>query len=151
MVRLILVALTPNTDSVSSNIGALVLRVGVGFFLAGLHGWHKLVQGIEYLQRGTHWPLLEDVELLGTPLPVFAAFAATATQWLGGLAVAAGFLTRFAAFAVTISLLVAAYSNFLMGKDNQLAMLYAVIFAGLTLYGGGRYSVDAILFERGLR
>jgi uncharacterized membrane protein YphA (DoxX/SURF4 family) len=65
---------------------------------------------------------------------------------VGGLAVATGFLTRFAALAVASSLLVAAYSNFLMGKDNQLALLYAVLFAGFTFYGGGRYSADPLLF-----
>jgi hypothetical protein len=27
-----------------------------------------------------------------------------------------------------------------------LALLYAVLFAGFTFYGGGRYSADAILF-----
>jgi hypothetical protein len=74
------------------------------------------------------------------------AFAATVTQLLGGLAVAAGFLTRLAAFAVAMSLVVAAYSNFLSNKDNQLALLYCLLFAGFTLYGGGRYSVDQRLF-----
>jgi putative oxidoreductase len=140
--------LSPNTDGVLSHLGILLIRVGAGLFLAVFHGWHKLVQGIAYVQHGTHWPLLEDVELLGTPFPVMAAFAATVTQLLGGLAVAAGFLTRFAAFAITVSLLVAAYSNILMAKDNQLALLYAVVFGGFTLCGGGRYSIDAILFEQ---
>jgi putative oxidoreductase len=96
--------------------------------------------------HGTHWPLLDDVEALGLPFAVVGAFAATVTQLVGGLAVATGFSTRFAALAVAGSLLVAAYSNFLVGKDNQLALLYAVLFAGFTFYGGGRYSADAILF-----
>ena len=52
-------------------------------------------------------------------------------------------MTRFAALVVTISLLVAAYSNFLMVKETELALL----FAGFTLYDGGRYSADAIIFR----
>ena len=138
--------LRPNVGSTLSNSGALFIRISTGFFIAGFHGWHKLAQGLAYLQHGSHWPLLDDVEGIGLPFPVIGAFAATVTQLLGGLAVAAGFLTRLAAFAVAMSLVVAAYSNFLSNKDNQLALLYCLLFAGFTLYGGGRYSVDERLF-----
>ncbi len=140
--------LAPNTQTRTSHAGAAVVRVAAGLFLAGLHGWQKVVEGVAYLQSGTAWPLLEDVHLLGLPFPVASAFAATFTQLLGGLALAAGFLTRFAALAVAVSLAVAAYSNLQMGKDNQLALLYALIFFGFALYGGGWYSVDAWLFGR---
>lgn len=140
--------LAPNTHTKMSHAGAAVIRVGIGLFLAALHGWHKVVEGVAYLQSGTAWPLLEDVHVLGLPLPVASAFAATFTQLFGGLALAAGFLTRFAALAVAVSLGVAAVSNLQMGKDNQLALLYALIFFGFALYGGGWYSVDAWLFGR---
>ena len=133
--------IAPNTHRRMSHAGAAVIRIGVGLFLAALHGWHKVVEGVA-------WPLLEDVYMLGMPLPVASAFAATFTQLFGGLALAAGFLTRFAALAVAVSLGVAAFSNLQMGKDNQLALLYALIFFGFALYGGGWYSVDAWLFGR---
>ena len=134
--------LRPNVGSTLSNSGALIIRLATGLFIAGFHGWHKLAQGLAYVQHGSHWPLLDDVEGIGLPFPVIGAFAATVTQLLGGLAVAAGFLTRLAAFAVAMSLVVAAYSNFLSNKENQLAMLYCLLFTGFALYGGGRYSVD---------
>lgn len=140
--------LSPNPQARFSHVGALVIRVGVGSFIAFFHGWHKLVEGVAYLQSGTRWPLLHDIETLGLPAPVAAAFAATFTQLLGGIAVAAGFLTRFASLAIAMSLLVAAYSNLQMAKDNQLALLYALIFFGFALYGGGWYSADARLFGR---
>jgi putative oxidoreductase len=136
----------PNVGSRLSNSGALVIRLATGLFIAGFHGWHKLAQGLAYVQHGSHWPLLDDVEGIGLPFPVIGAFAATVTQLLGGLAVAAGFLTRLAAFAVAMSLVVAAYSNFLSHKENQLALLYCLLFTGFALYGGGRYSVDERLF-----
>ena len=138
--------LRPNVGSTLSNTGALVIRLGTGLFIAGFHGWHKLAQGLAYVQHGSHWPLLDDVAGMGLPFPVIGAFAATVTQLLGGLAVAAGFLTRLAAFAVAMSLVVAAYSNFLANKENQLALLYCLLFTGFALYGGGRYSVDERLF-----
>jgi putative oxidoreductase len=136
----------PNVGSPLSNSGALVIRLATGLFIAGFHGWHKLAQGLAYVQHGSHWPLLDDVEGIGLPFPVIGAFAATVTQLLGGLAVAAGFLTRLGAFAVAMSLVVAAYSNFLSNKENQLALLYCLLFMGFALYGGGRYSVDEHLF-----
>lgn len=81
-------------------------------------------------------------------IEVAGAFAATFTQFFGGLAVAAGFFTRFAALGVAVSLIVAAYANLQMAKDNQLALLCALIFFGFALYGGGWYSADAWLFGR---
>lgn len=58
----------------------------------------------------------------------------------------AGFLTRFAALDVLGTLLMAIYANFQLGRDNQMATLCAMLFIGIALYGGGRYSVDAVLF-----
>jgi uncharacterized membrane protein YphA (DoxX/SURF4 family) len=136
--------LRPSTDFVLSNVGVLVLRLGLGFFIAGFPGWHRLARGLAYLHYGRNWPLLDDVKGMG--MPFVGAFVAIITQLSGDLAVAAGFLTRFAAFAVTIALLVAAYSNALTNEGNQLALLYAVCFAGFSLYRGGPYSVDEYLF-----
>jgi putative oxidoreductase len=141
--------LAPNTGSSVSDFGAALLRLTAGLFLAHYHGWHKLVQGLAYRSRGEAWPLLADVEEIGMPFPVYGAFAATITQLVGGVFVAAGLLTRPAALAVTGSLLVAVYANLRMKKDNQLAALYALLFAGFALYGGGRYSLDAVLFGLG--
>jgi uncharacterized membrane protein YphA (DoxX/SURF4 family) len=140
--------LAPNTQTRMSHAGAAVIRVVAGCFLAGFHGWHKLLEGVAHTQTGAAWPLLFDVHELGFPYPLASAFAATFTQLIGGLAIAAGFLTRFVALSVAVSLTVAAYSNLQMGKDNQLALLYALIFLGLALYGGGWYSADAWLFGR---
>lgn len=151
MLKLLLPFLEPNTDSRLSQAGGLVLRLAAGLFIAGFHGWPKMMQGVAYLQRGTPWPLVEGLETLGMPFPAFWAFAATITYLGGGLLVAAGFLTRFAALDVLGSLLIAIYANFQLGRDNQMAMLYALLFAGIALYGGGRYSVDAVLFGRATR
>lgn len=135
-----------DTQSEISDLGALLLRLTVGMFLVYFHGWHKLSQGIRYVNSGAIWPLLDDVKMLGMPSPVVGAFGATVTQLIGGLSVAAGFLTRPSAAVVTVSLLVAVYANYRAKKENQLALLYALLFAGFSLYGGGRYSVDAFLF-----
>ena len=149
MFRLLLPFLEPNSGSAITHAGTLVLRLGAGLLIAVFHGWPKLQQGIAYVQHGIAWPLLEGISLMGIPFPSFWAFVATVTYLVGGLFVAAGFLTRFAALDVVGSLLVAIYANFQLGRDNQMALLYAMLFAGIALYGGGRYSVDAVLFGRG--
>lgn len=151
MFKLLLPFLEPNSGSAFSQTGTLVLRLAAGLFIAGFHGWPKLLQGLAHVQNGTAWPLLDGIVTLGIPFPAFWAFAATITYLVGGLFVAAGFLTRFAALDVLGTLLMAVYANSRLGRDNQLAMLYAVWFAGVALCGGGRYSVDAILFGRGTR
>jgi hypothetical protein len=48
------------------------------------------------------------------------------------------------------SLLVAVYGNLQLGRDSHVAMFYAVLFLGIALCGPGRYSVDALLFGRGV-
>ncbi len=148
MFKLLLPLLEPNSASALSQAGTLLLRLAAGLFIAGFHGWPKMVQGIAHVQHGAPWPLLEGVQMLGIPFPTFWAFAATVTYLIGGLAVAAGFLTRFAALDVLGTLLMAVYANSQLGRDNQMALLYAMLFAGFALCGGGRYSVDAALFGR---
>lgn len=130
--------LAPNTQTRTSHAGAAVIRIVAGCFIAGFHGWHKLLEGFDHVQTGAAWPLLLDVQALGFPFALASAFAATFTQLIGGVAIAAGFLARFASFAVAVSLAAAACSNLQTGKDNQWAVLYALIFFGFTLYGAGR-------------
>ncbi len=147
--KLGLAALAPTGLRWTEDVGILGLRVAAGSMIAVFHGWHKLTQGLAFLRDGSSWPLLADVEALGLPGPIFGAFAATITQLVGGICVTVGFLTRPAALAIFGSLTVAVFANVAMGDDPQLAAVYAVMFAALTLIGGGRWSIDAVVFGRG--
>lgn len=151
MFKLLLPFLEPNSGSAFSQAGILVLRLVAGLFIAGFHGWPKLLQGLVHVQNGSGWPLLDGIATLGIPFPTFWAFVATITFLISGLFVATGFLTRFAALDLLGTLLTAVYASSQLSRDNQLTLLYSAVFASLALCGGGRYSVDAILFGRGMR
>lgn len=126
-----------------SEAGIAVLRIVTGLLVATLHGWHKVVQGWQYLTAGSDWPLLHDTIQLGFPLPgVFAALAAL-SQFFGGWFVAIGAWTRVAALLVASTMFTALLFNLQTGgPDAQLAGLYALVTGAFVLAGGGRWSID---------
>lgn len=151
MFKFLLPLLETRSGSATGQAGTCVVRLAAGLFIAGFHGWPKLLQGLAHVRNGTAWSLLDGIVTLGIPFPTFWAFAATMTYLISGLLVAIGFLTRFAALDVLSTLLMALYANSHLGRDNQLTLLYSAVFAGLVLSGGGRYSIDAVLFGRAAR
>jgi len=44
----------------SSQVGLASLRIIAGVLVATFHGWHKVVQGWQYLTAGSDWPLVHD-------------------------------------------------------------------------------------------
>jgi len=73
------------------------------------------------------------------------------TEFLGGILIAIGFLTRPVALAAAILLLVAAMdvhlaNGFFWGKGGyEYPLLWAVLCAAITVRGGGVLSVDRAL------
>jgi uncharacterized membrane protein YphA (DoxX/SURF4 family) len=65
--------------------GHLILRVGVGLMILYIHGWHKLHDGLAFLNDGTPWKLAEEVAEMGFPAPVPSSFAAATVQFLCSL------------------------------------------------------------------
>ena len=120
----------------------LLLRLRFGLVLAFGHGWGKITN----LSGFT-----ESVTKLGMPMPELLGFAAAASEFGGGLLLAAGLLTRVAAVFVMITMLVAAFvvhaSDPFMKKEFALA--YAFAAAALLIAGAGRWSLDARLFGGG--
>ena len=125
--------------------GIALLRVAVGgIFVA--HGAQKLfVYGIPGLAG-----LLGS---LGIPFPTLSAVAVTAAEFLGGLALLAGFFTRWAALPIAFSMAVAAVTVHLKagfflpnGAEYVLALFAAAV--ALSLTGSGAFSVDGLLARR---
>ena len=126
------------TDGLKDS-GIALLRVGIGgIFVA--HGIQKLaVFGIGGL-AGMLGPL-------GIPFPTLSAIAVTAAELLGGLALVAGFATRWAALPIAFSMLVAGITVHLQqgffapnGVEYVLALFLASV--ALSLTGSGALSVD---------
>src|SRR5947208_8665100 len=83
-----------------SDAGLALLRVGIGGIFV-THGAQKLfgfgIPGVSGFMAQ-----------IGVPFPTLSAVAVTAAEFLGGLALVAGFFTRLAAIPIAFSMLVAA-------------------------------------------
>lgn len=143
----------------ASDIGRLVLRLA-GLCLAVGHGWGKVVGLASGQSR-----FVEGVAGMGFPVPVVFAWAAALAEFAGGLCVALGFFTPWAAGVAAFTMAVAALgrhhaiSQFLswLGLapateeslkawgNPELALAYLMILVGVALLGPGRFSIDARL------
>ena len=134
--RLIIPALGPLYAGLATPMETL-LRLAAGILLA-VHGYGKItnpfgavdmVQGLGFYP-GTFWsPLL------------------SATEFFGGIFLAFGFLTRPAALATSIILLVTIYAHGLAWGDGLMVVEKSILWAAITLYfavrGANGWSVDA--------
>ena len=139
----LLLSCDPRHRANCSNLGLLVLRVGIGVCFM-LHGWPKISGGTgtwEWL--GNTMPLT-----LGLP-PVFWGFIAAFAEFGGGLLLTLGLFTRLAAVLMAITMAVAFNMHRAKG-DNFDTFSHALesffVFAALTQLGAGAWSLDAWLF-----
>lgn len=123
------------------SVGLLVLRLGAGFLMAWLHGLNKFSNYSAYSEK------------FGDPIgvgPGMSLFLATFAELVCAGLVMVGLFTRFAAFPVAFTMLVAGvivHAADPLAK-KELAFLYLCIFTTLVLTGGGRYSIDHYLKRR---
>jgi putative oxidoreductase len=93
------------------------------------------------------------LEMFKTNLHLSASwtYLSSYTEFVGGLLIIIGFLTRFAAFALVINMLTATllsgFKNFFMGGAAYPCLLF-VIFLAIVLSGPMDYSIDALLVKR---
>lgn len=124
--------------STGGNIGLLILRVFSGLSLAFAHGIRKIPPSERFI---------EGVGKLGFPMPTVFAWAAGSSELLGGVFLAAGFMTRPAAFFVAFTMAVAAFirhaSDPFGGKEKALLFLCIAIF--YFFVGAGRFSIDGFI------
>lgn len=101
------------------------------------HGYGKIFGGnIEGFAEG--------VAALGFPAPLLFAWLAALAEFLGGIFIALGLLTRPAASIVFITMGVAAFMRH--GADpfkvKELALLYLVMSGALIFTGSGKFGLD---------
>ncbi len=119
--------------------GLFVLRVVTGVIFA-VHGYQKLAGGI----GGTE----QFLASLGVPLALFFAYVVTLVELLGGIALIAGFLTRWASLFLTVDMIVALFlvhigNGFYVSKGGYeyvLILLAAVVTLFMT--GAGSCALD---------
>ena len=135
-----------------SNAGfaALVLRVPIGLILAA-HGAQKLFAWFGgYGLEGTgQW-----MASIGLEPGYLMALMAGSAEFVGGLALALGVLTRPAALLTAFTMLIAIFSVhidnglFMSNNGYEYALTLLVAAVALAIQGGGRFSVDALLSQR---
>lgn len=121
--------------------GLLILRVGVGLALAFAHGLGKLPPSERFI---------EGVAEMGFVLPVVFAWAAALSEFVGGLLVALGLLTRpaaiFAGFTMAVAFFVRHGGEAFGSREKP--FLFLVAFVALAVMGAGRYAVDGWMRQR---
>ncbi len=132
-------------NSSTALAGPALIRLSAGLLLALLHGWRKVVAAYGYFVHGHEWRFIETVADIGFPAPVLFAMLSTLAEFVGGLLLAVGLLTRYVAFFVLFNMAVAVYRNATRGSLNELALMYALIALAFLIHGGGAFSLDARL------
>lgn len=129
------------TSSLGTDIGLLILRVGVGSFMLFAHGWGKLAS---FAEKADTWADPIGIgPTVSLSLVIFAEFFCS-------LAIILGIGTRAAAIPLLITMLVAAgivHADDPWGK-KEFALLYGWTFAALIFAGAGRYSIDAVISRK---
>lgn len=126
---------TTEQNEIRTDFGLLIIRVFTGLAIAFGHGLGKIPPSERFIG---------GVAKLGFPAPDFFAWMAGLSEFVGGLLIAIGLLTRPSAFFLTITMCVAAFIRHaddpFGGKEK--ALLFAAIAVMLIFTGAGRYSVD---------
>ena len=124
-------------------LGITALRVVVGLTFL-LHGWQKLAEmGLPATAA--------FFAKLGVPAPELAAAMVTAFEIVGGLALLAGFLSRWVAVPLALDMLAAIVlfhlprGFFVSEGGAELALLLLAGLVALALNGSGALALDGLL------
>lgn len=121
--------------------GLLILRVFTGLALALAHGLGKVPPSEGFVGM---------VGNLGFPAPELFAWSSGFAEFVCGLLLAVGLLTRPAALFIVINMTVAvllAHAGDSFG-DREKPLLFGMVALTFLIIGGGRYSLDALLRRR---
>ena len=128
-----------NIDNpVTTDFMLAFVRVFAGLSLLLAHGARKIPVSDGFI---------EHVGDIGFPLPVFFAWAAALSEYVGALFMAIGLFTRPASFFVFVTMFFAAFVNHAADPFGaaEKAYLYLAISAVFMIIGAGRYSVDTLI------
>ena len=124
--------------------GLALARIMTGIFMM-YHGYEVFMP--DKMKGYGQW--LTDISF---PSPSLMAYLGKGAEFLGGLLLAAGFFTRFAAIALAITM---AIISFGLGKgrifmEEQHPFLFVLIAVLFFFTGAGRWSLDHVVFDKKL-
>jgi putative oxidoreductase len=136
--KLLIPSLKPLYDVLTPLSWPLV-RCAAGLILA-VHGWGKIARGAEAMAPG--------FVKMGYENPVALIYFLILVEFVGGLCIAAGLLTRFFAAAVTIEMAVIMFAHYLpngfswLNRGYEFVLLWGLVSLAIWWRGGGPYSID---------
>jgi putative oxidoreductase len=125
-------------------LGLLVLRLALGVIMTA-HGWQKIADHMHGITGMMHQ--------LG--LPPFMAYLVVAAEFGGGILIVIGFLTRLAALAIFIDMLVAIlkvhlpHGLFTSNGGFEFPLACAAIAFALIFSGAGPIAIDWLWGSKG--
>ena len=119
-------------------LGLLAMRVVLGIIMIG-HSYTKVFGGIHKFEG----------LVMSLGMPWWLAYFATAAEFLGGICVILGLLTRFFSLGIFIDMLVVIakvhWKNGLLGEHGyQFPLTLATISFALIFLGAGPIALDAV-------
>jgi putative oxidoreductase len=133
---------TVSKHDLSLDIILFVIRVVCGYAFI-LFGWGKIQHPLSWMGPDSAYP-------------GFLQALAAISEFVGGIALILGFLTRLAAFGIACTMLVAIYThkfqmgdpfvNLTGGGSYQVPVLYLLVALLLMVAGPGRISLDRLFF-----
>jgi putative oxidoreductase len=123
-----------------SSLGLLWLRIMMGLGMA-YHGYGKVFGG--HMEG-----FAEGVANMGFPAPMLFAWLAALSEFAGGLLVAVGLGTRYAACMIFGTMFVAAFVRHAADplQVKELALAYWAMAGALICTGGGKFALERKLW-----
>lgn len=127
-----------NINAKYDDMALMLLRVFIGLAMAFSHGLGKVPPPEQ---------LISGVAAMGLPAPEFFSWCAALAEFVGGILIAIGLLTRPAAAFLVITMAVAGFVVHAADPFGVKEMAFLYFFAGLffMIHGAGRWSVDALI------
>lgn len=130
----------------STHAGLLLFRFIIG--LSYVTVFDKMLPS-----NGGNWGppewFVADVAEMGLPIPLFFAWCAVLAEFIGGILLMLGLLTRVAAFFLIITMAVAFFLQHGGNPDDGLlALVYLFMTISLFLTGPGKFSLDHLINKR---
>lgn len=129
---------TTREAGLMGELSLTLLRVFAGLSMAFGHGLGKMPPSENFI-AGT--------AALGFPMPVFFAWCAGLAEFVGGLFLALGLLTRPSALFIGITMATAGFLRHAPDpfKAKELAFLYLVVMVVFVVRGGSGFSIDRFI------
>ena len=137
------------STSAVHDLGLLLIRIMLGVVFM-FHGGQKLFGWFDGPGMEGYIKMIEGMEQV--PMPKVSAYLSACTEFIGGLLLLVGFLTRLVAIPLVINMLAAVYlvhrTAFSGPSGMEFPLTLAVVTAGIALTGAGCFSIDGCLWRR---